>query len=501
MALTAVFTVQGVVSVKELHVPLSLVRRFPREEVARQAEAFAAGPAAAILDHLPESVAVFNAARQIIYANEPFRELLPEGHKSGRDLLGQRLGEALACLGAGLTPDGCGTAELCRHCGAGITLSALEAGQAAADGECRLNQCEGRHLGSLDFRLHVWTVPQDGEMLHAAVLTDTRAEKRLALMERIFYHDTLNLVSGMSGKRILTAILVLALPGLLGACGPGNTLVSRHTPSDGEDAQLKTVEASLQQIREQIKALEHKQAQSESRIAELQKKLGLPVGHTEAPAPAVPQGSALGAGFSRPAAEAAAPAASGLTPPAKEPAPGPATVPPAWNPMLPAAAQPGPEPTAMDANPLTKLPGNTSIIGRIQDLIDRQEDFALAYADLDYFKSFNDRYGFSRGDEVLMTLVKPPAAAAASPEAMSSFHSWPGSRRWVWASVRPGRRSRPRPSMFRASAYVTAGSWDASSRTRPSATSRSNRPSRPGTRTFVTASAGDVTGSPPCPCG
>lgn len=56
----------------------------------------------------------------------------------------------------------------------------------------------------------------------------------------------------------------------------------------------------------------------------------------------------------------------------------------------------------LDANPLTKLPGNTSIINRIQDLIDRQEDFALIYADLDHFKSFNDKYGFSRGDEVLM---------------------------------------------------------------------------------------------------
>jgi len=59
-----------------------------------------------------------------------------------------------------------------------------------------------------------------------------------------------------------------------------------------------------------------------------------------------------------------------------------------------------------DANPLTRLPGNTSIISRIQELIDRREDFALAYADLDYFKSFNDKYGFSRGDEVLMMTAR-----------------------------------------------------------------------------------------------
>lgn len=61
---------------------------------------------------------------------------------------------------------------------------------------------------------------------------------------------------------------------------------------------------------------------------------------------------------------------------------------------------------AMDANPLTKLPGNTSIISRIQDLIDRQDDFALVYCDLDHFKSFNDKYGFSRGDEVLMMTAR-----------------------------------------------------------------------------------------------
>jgi len=57
---------------------------------------------------------------------------------------------------------------------------------------------------------------------------------------------------------------------------------------------------------------------------------------------------------------------------------------------------------ALDANPLSKLPGNTSIIQRIQSLIDAREDFALAYCDLDFFKSYNDKYGFSRGDEILM---------------------------------------------------------------------------------------------------
>ncbi|MDY0305419.1 MAG: diguanylate cyclase [Desulfovibrionaceae bacterium] len=61
---------------------------------------------------------------------------------------------------------------------------------------------------------------------------------------------------------------------------------------------------------------------------------------------------------------------------------------------------------ALDANPLSKLPGNTSILQRIQQCVDSGEDFALAYCDLDYFKSFNDKYGFSRGDEVLMMTAR-----------------------------------------------------------------------------------------------
>ncbi|GFM35684.1 GGDEF domain-containing protein [Desulfovibrio psychrotolerans] len=61
---------------------------------------------------------------------------------------------------------------------------------------------------------------------------------------------------------------------------------------------------------------------------------------------------------------------------------------------------------SLDANPLTRLPGNTTIIQFIREHIERRRDFALGYADLDNFKAFNDKYGFARGDEALMMTAR-----------------------------------------------------------------------------------------------
>ncbi|MGE5237554.1 MAG: diguanylate cyclase [Chloroflexota bacterium] len=57
-----------------------------------------------------------------------------------------------------------------------------------------------------------------------------------------------------------------------------------------------------------------------------------------------------------------------------------------------------------ELNPLTRLPGNITIIKEIQRWIDAERVFALAHVDIDFFKPFNDRYGFTRGDEVIRML-------------------------------------------------------------------------------------------------
>jgi diguanylate cyclase (GGDEF)-like protein len=59
-----------------------------------------------------------------------------------------------------------------------------------------------------------------------------------------------------------------------------------------------------------------------------------------------------------------------------------------------------------DNNPLSKLPGNTSILKAIQRAIDGDEAMAVCYLDIDNFKPYNDHYGFSRGDEVILVVAR-----------------------------------------------------------------------------------------------
>lgn len=56
---------------------------------------------------------------------------------------------------------------------------------------------------------------------------------------------------------------------------------------------------------------------------------------------------------------------------------------------------------ALNANPLTRLPGNLAIQDRLETVITDNENYAVAYFDLDNFKSYNDSYGYAAGDKII----------------------------------------------------------------------------------------------------
>jgi len=74
---------------------------------------------------------------------------------------------------------------------------------------------------------------------------------------------------------------------------------------------------------------------------------------------------------------------------------------------------------ATSLNPLTQLPGNKSIDLWLERAL-REGPVSVLYIDLDYFKSYNDTYGFAEGDRMII------ATAALLNKAIARDNGWLG---------------------------------------------------------------------------
>ncbi|MFZ5774921.1 MAG: ATP-binding protein [Thermodesulfobacteriota bacterium] len=150
-------------------------------------------PAYAILDTVPSLVLVLDRTRRITFANQALLSFL--GATSNAPVLGKRLGEALDCQHA--RESGCGKAEACSTCGAARAMVAMAHHDMASSEECRISQHDSKH--PLDFRVHTAPFPGQDQEHFLLYLTDISHEKRRRALERTFFHDVLNLTSGLVG--------------------------------------------------------------------------------------------------------------------------------------------------------------------------------------------------------------------------------------------------------------------------------------------------------------
>jgi len=154
-----------------------------------------------VLNSLPYLAMVVDASRQTVFANQVLLDTF--GIKALAEIIGQRPGELLSCLHAGSHEEGCGSAEECRHCQAGQTVSACLASGTRVTGEARVSARSGDRRMAYDLRVTAAPLELEGTRLAMVYLEDISATKRRDHLENIFLHDLLNSIGGL---QLLTEI-------------------------------------------------------------------------------------------------------------------------------------------------------------------------------------------------------------------------------------------------------------------------------------------------------
>jgi K+-sensing histidine kinase KdpD len=146
--------------------------------------------------------AVINKNRQIIYANNTFLEFL--GIKTLEPVLGKRTGEIVSCVHSGEEITGCGTSQACKYCGAVNAIVESQVTNIKSVRETSISSVIDGQQKSWDLKITSTPFILAKREFYLLSLQDISYERRLATLEKIFFHDLLNIASGLNG--LLTII-------------------------------------------------------------------------------------------------------------------------------------------------------------------------------------------------------------------------------------------------------------------------------------------------------
>jgi len=151
-----------------------------------------------LLDGIPGSVVVLNQHRQIVFANQTLLTVLAV--KDLASIRGMLPGEALRCAHASESR-GCGSTEFCGRCGLARAVLLSLAGSRHVD-ECRIMKAGPGDAYDLLTQTTPFAV--DGQSYVFVALHDISDQKRRRSLERVFFHDVLNMAGAVWG---LTGVL------------------------------------------------------------------------------------------------------------------------------------------------------------------------------------------------------------------------------------------------------------------------------------------------------
>jgi hypothetical protein len=140
-------------------------------------------------------LAVLNKHRQIIALNDTLLELLEIG--DSKKIFGLRPGEAIKCIHANKCDGGCGTSLFCCTCGAAIAIVTSLTKNKPVERMCSVTV--NKKGINTDLYFHVFSYPITIHIKRFLLLflQDITKWQQLASLERVFFHDINNIISGL----------------------------------------------------------------------------------------------------------------------------------------------------------------------------------------------------------------------------------------------------------------------------------------------------------------
>lgn len=150
-----------------------------------------------VLEAVEDPLLVLNSHRQVLLANAQAIETL--GQANDAESLGKRPGELFECVHSNEGPGGCGGSEACLDCGALQAVRSSRRNKRPETRECLLTLRRNAAVEAAEFRVRAAPFQVGPYEFITVHFQDISAQKRREALERIFFHDVMNIIGGLRG--------------------------------------------------------------------------------------------------------------------------------------------------------------------------------------------------------------------------------------------------------------------------------------------------------------
>lgn len=142
-------------------------------------------------------VAILDHHRQVVAVNDALLRMI--GIQDPESVLGLRPGAVLGCVHAAEQPNGCGTTKYCSTCGAAVAIVATLGSEQSTERICALTARRDDAPVDCALLVHAHPLRIEGKKFVLLLLQDITLQELRAALERTFFHDVGNMLTGLLG--------------------------------------------------------------------------------------------------------------------------------------------------------------------------------------------------------------------------------------------------------------------------------------------------------------